>query len=71
MTGKAGRSSGGETARRTGFFQKADGTPVIAIDCSQGSAFTIQETGTYELVVNNGVGPLSYHFVLQTGRQRW
>jgi hypothetical protein len=30
---------------------------VIAIDCSQRSAFTIQETGTHELVVNNGVGP--------------
>src|SRR6202049_3641765 len=49
-------------------LRKADGTPVIAIDCSQGSAFTIQETGTYELVVNNGVGPFSYHFVLQQGR---
>ncbi len=49
-------------------LQKADGTPVIAIDCSQGSAYTIQETGAYKLIVNNGVGPFSYHFVLQTGR---
>jgi hypothetical protein len=49
-------------------LDKAAGTPVIAIDCSQGNAYTIQQTGTYELVVNNTpVGPYSYHFVLQKG----
>jgi hypothetical protein len=46
----------------------ADGTPVVAIDCSQGNAFTIQQTGSYELVVNSdAVGPFSYRFILQKG----
>jgi von Willebrand factor type D domain len=50
-------------------LSKSDGTPVIALDCSQGSIYQFQTTGSFELIVNfEPVGPYPYHFVLQKGQ---
>jgi hypothetical protein len=50
-------------------LSKSDGTPVIALDCSQGSSYQFQTTGSFELIVNFApVGPYPYHFVLQKGQ---
>jgi hypothetical protein len=47
---------------------KSDGTPLIGLDCGQGSSYAIQQTGSFALVINfEPVGPYAYHFVLQKG----
>jgi hypothetical protein len=48
-------------------FADATGKPVgPALDCTPNSGNVLQQSGTYELIVNfSDVGPFMYRFVLQ------